>query len=147
MTGTEIKDFRTSKGLTQEQFGNIIGVGKSSVNNWEKGRAAPSGSSLLHLENLMSGEWAIIPLTAQEEILLDDGVKKGGYSDREEYLFASLTHLIRNANFDTPETPQSFQPAMVAEDPAPYSSNVHDPEEAENLERNEDGGESSTAPN
>ena len=89
----------------------------------------------------MSGEWAIIPLTAQEEILLDDGVKRGGYSDREEYLFASLIHLIRNSKFDSPEKPATQQLGMVAEDQEPYNPRVED-EKAKTAR----GGENGTSP-
>lgn len=109
MTGDEIKAFRKSKNLTQEGLGEIVGVGKSSVANWENDHTSPSGSSLKTLEKLMSGEWAIVPLSSQEEELLDQGVERGGFKNREDYLLAGLTHLIRHHSFDLP-TPAQESP-------------------------------------
>lgn len=43
MTGGEkIKKMRLEKGLTQEQFGEMIGVGKQCVSLWELGKTNPS---------------------------------------------------------------------------------------------------------
>ena len=36
-----IKMLRTSAGLTQEEFGNIFGIVKSTVSLYESGKAAP----------------------------------------------------------------------------------------------------------
>lgn len=41
MTGEEIKRFRKSKGLTQEQLAKIIGVSKRTILNYEKGEMIP----------------------------------------------------------------------------------------------------------
>ena len=39
-TGNKIKDLRTQKGLTLEQVGKLVGVGKSTVRKWETGMIA-----------------------------------------------------------------------------------------------------------
>ena len=36
--GSMIKEARLSKGLTQEELGNLVGVQKSAVAKWENGR-------------------------------------------------------------------------------------------------------------
>lgn len=38
--GTKIKELRTRKGMTLEEVGNIVGVGKSTVRKWETGQIA-----------------------------------------------------------------------------------------------------------
>ena len=35
--GQKIHELRTQKGLTLEELGNIVGVGKSTVRKWENG--------------------------------------------------------------------------------------------------------------
>ena len=39
-TGSKIKDLRLSQGLTLEEVGNAVGVGKSTVRKWETGDIA-----------------------------------------------------------------------------------------------------------
>ena len=39
-TGEKIYDLRTQKGLTLEELGNMVGVGKSTVRKWENGMIA-----------------------------------------------------------------------------------------------------------
>ena len=42
-TGNRIADFMTQKGLTVEEFSDIVGVAESkSVSNWRNGKAFPS---------------------------------------------------------------------------------------------------------
>ncbi len=53
MLGKRIKQKRLEKNLTQEELGNIIGVSKVSVCNWEKDIKKPSSENLILLsENL-----------------------------------------------------------------------------------------------
>jgi len=39
----EIKELRQKLGLTQEEFGRLLGVGFATVNRWENGKAEPKG--------------------------------------------------------------------------------------------------------
>ena len=41
MTKDEIKELRTKLGLTQEEFARLLGVGFTTVNRWENGKAVP----------------------------------------------------------------------------------------------------------
>lgn len=86
MTPDEIKAYRKKKDLTQEELGKICGVGKSSVSQWEKGTTEPSGSARIILDDLLSGDRMLIPLTPLEERLLDELVKRHKLDSREELL-------------------------------------------------------------
>ena len=39
MTGKEIKDARTKKGMSQQELASIIGVSLQSIHNWESGKS------------------------------------------------------------------------------------------------------------
>ncbi len=45
--GPKIKELRKAKGMTLEQVGNIVGVGKSTVRKWETGMIANMGQDKL----------------------------------------------------------------------------------------------------
>ena len=42
MTGKQIKRIRKSLFITQSQFGRLLGISKTSVNNWETGKVEPN---------------------------------------------------------------------------------------------------------
>lgn len=44
--GKRIKHFRINQDLTQEQFGELFGVSKAVVNNWEHNRNRPNKNNL-----------------------------------------------------------------------------------------------------
>jgi len=52
MNKTEIKELRQKLGLSQERFGQQIGVSFVTVNNWEAGRTKPSPLALEKLKQL-----------------------------------------------------------------------------------------------
>lgn len=43
--GRKIQSFRTQAGLTQDEACLLIGVSKTSLRNWEKGRKLPTASN------------------------------------------------------------------------------------------------------
>ena len=86
MNAEKIRAFRASKGLTQEELGKLCGVGKSSVSQWESGVTEPSGPSRVILEDYLSGDRALIPLTPLEEKLLNELLERSGLESREELL-------------------------------------------------------------
>lgn len=129
MTPDAIRKFRKSKGLSQEELGKLCGVGKSAVSQWESGSNVPTGSAKILLEEFLNGLRCIVPLTQQEEKLLDENVQKGNFATREDYLAASLVHLIRHGGFDVPVRNQVAAPVKyptlaqlpkVAEDEPEY---------------------------
>ena len=50
MTGQEIKEWRQSHGLTQEQFAREVGVSWSTIAKWEGGQRSPNRFTLPLLE-------------------------------------------------------------------------------------------------
>ena len=51
--GQRIKRFRINQGLTQEQFGELFGVSKAVVNNWEHNRNFPNKPNLKRVADYM----------------------------------------------------------------------------------------------
>lgn len=51
---SNIKDVRLSKGLTQEKFGELLGIKKQAVLNWEKGNNLPSAEHLKEISLMAS---------------------------------------------------------------------------------------------
>lgn len=49
LSGIEIRDLRKTKGLTQENLATQVGVSKTTVVDWEKGRYFPEGKNLINL--------------------------------------------------------------------------------------------------
>ena len=45
--GDKIKELRKRKGLTQEQFGNMVGKKQNQVSEWESGRIKPSPDDII----------------------------------------------------------------------------------------------------
>lgn len=50
-TGKFIASLRKEKKLSQEQLGNIIGIGRDSISKWERGVSLPSYEMLIALSN------------------------------------------------------------------------------------------------
>ncbi len=51
--GKRIKCFRINQGMTQEQFGELFGVSKAVVNNWEHNRNFPNKPNLKRIADYM----------------------------------------------------------------------------------------------
>ena len=51
--GEQIKNYRKTAGLTQEQVANYLGVSTPAVNKWEKGNTYPDISLLPALARLL----------------------------------------------------------------------------------------------
>jgi putative transcriptional regulator len=45
----QIRGLRQKRGLTQEQLGELVGVDKAQVSNWETGKRFPSAGNLAAL--------------------------------------------------------------------------------------------------
>ena len=50
--GEKIRKIRKSRKLTQEQFGNLLGVNKRTVISWEKGESFPHKDRLKQIATL-----------------------------------------------------------------------------------------------
>jgi len=99
MNPEDIRIFRKGKKLTQESLGELCGVSKAAVSRWEKGIDSPSGSAMKILQRLKSGETVVSELSDLEIKLLDQNVSIEKLKDREDYLTASLKHLLQFGEF------------------------------------------------
>jgi putative transcriptional regulator len=52
MNSDEIKQIRKQTGLSAEKFGELVGVGKKTVESWEQGVRNPSGPARKILESM-----------------------------------------------------------------------------------------------
>lgn len=52
--GTLIREYRTNAGMSQEELGFMIGVGKNAVGAWESGRSRPDLSSVSELCHILN---------------------------------------------------------------------------------------------
>jgi transcriptional regulator with XRE-family HTH domain len=50
---SKIKQLRLSKGITQQQLANLLGVKRTTVTMWENGGAFPQVDRLLPLANIL----------------------------------------------------------------------------------------------
>jgi transcriptional regulator with XRE-family HTH domain len=123
MSPGEIELLRKSKKLTQKQLGELCGVSNSAVSNWESGRDAPSGSAMKILKRLAAGDLVVSQLSELEMKLLEQNVRVGGFRDREDYLTASLKHLLVHGRFlELGEFESLRSEFKAAEDPATFEA-------------------------
>lgn len=54
VTPREVKQLRTSTGLSQQAFANVLGLSFVSINKWENEASSPTGLSAVLLELLRS---------------------------------------------------------------------------------------------
>lgn len=69
----EIRKLRKEKKLTQEELANLVGVSRTTVFDWEKGRYFPEGKNLINLAKVLNvtvgylmGETTLSPRKAPE---------------------------------------------------------------------------------
>lgn len=53
IVGKKIREIRKNEDLTQEQFGNLLGVSKRTIVAWEKGERLPRTEQLKKIEELV----------------------------------------------------------------------------------------------
>ena len=52
MVGLRIRQIRQNKGMTLEEFGNLLNAGKSNVSKWEKGSSLPNNDRLRQIAKI-----------------------------------------------------------------------------------------------
>ncbi len=101
--GDSIRAWRERKGISRETLADLCGVSYAAVSNWELDRHEPHGAAGRILDDLMGGRIAVIPLTEQEETLLDEAVRRGGFKDRTDFLTQILVDVLKG-NFTAIES-------------------------------------------
>jgi len=61
MTPDEIRALRESRGETQTEFGEVVGVRQATVSDWERGVKAPSRLALRVLATLARPRYPATP--------------------------------------------------------------------------------------
>ena len=56
MTGEQIKELRESLKLSQEMFGQRIGVSFITIHRWEAGKSKPHKSFMKKMERIQKGQ-------------------------------------------------------------------------------------------
>lgn len=105
MEGKTIRAWRESKGLSRTELADLCNSSPATVANWELNRNQPHGAALDKLQKLMSGEVSVTPLTPQEDRLLDELVKRGGFANREAFLTSVLVERLKSGAIDVTHTP------------------------------------------
>lgn len=98
-TGRFLRDLRKEKGLTQEQFSEILGVSNRSISRWENGVNMPDFDLVIEIANyyevsieeLLDGERkdTMIDKKTQESLL-----KVADYSNNEKMIFSKRLNLL-----------------------------------------------------
>jgi len=94
VNGLKIKEYRAKKGLTQEEFANVIGVTTMSIRNYESGKPIPRGR-VRQIEN-------IINCSEKKEAGKDDVSKLihsvNELTEQNGKLITIIEHLTKNEN-------------------------------------------------
>ena len=53
MTGKRIRESRVDIGMTQEDLGNRMGVGKSTISEWESGKRKPDIDAIILMAKIL----------------------------------------------------------------------------------------------
>lgn len=84
--GERLKELRLSKGLTQEELGNILGVTKASICCYEKGTRTPTLENLLDIVEFF-GVSADYILGSEIFVTIKNKENKNYVMTKEEILF------------------------------------------------------------
>lgn len=86
--GDRLKKLRTSKELSQEDFGEIFGVSKGTVSSWESSRTEPSYETMLEIAKYFGVTPNYLFDFSQEDIdnikRLEIALKDAGITDIEQ---------------------------------------------------------------
>lgn len=97
--GMFLKELRKEKGLTQEQFAEILGVTNRSVSRWENGVNMPDFDLVIEIANyfdvsieeFLDGERKTDMIDKQTEETL---LKVADYNNGEKIVFSKRLHLL-----------------------------------------------------
>ena len=106
--GFKLKKLRKYKGLNQDELAQMLGVGKTTVSNYETGYTTPPGMNLLQLANfygvsiddLLNDKVTIEDILGKEKVPKPDGTK----IDEPDAVFTEKTVPVYQ-NMATPPVP------------------------------------------
>lgn len=97
-TGEFIAKLRKDKGLTQEQFGDKMGVTNKTVSRWETGKYLPPADILILMSELFD--------VSINELLVGQRLSDDEYKQTAE---KNLTEVIRSSSFTTKDEIDFFK--------------------------------------
>ena len=97
-TGEFIAKLRKDKGLTQEQFGDKMGVTNKTVSRWETGKYLPPADILILMSELFD--------VSINELLAGQRLSDDEYKQTAE---KNLTEVIRSSSFTTKDEIDFFK--------------------------------------
>ena len=97
-TGKFIAKLRKDKGLTQEQFGDKMGVTNKTVSRWETGKYLPPADILILMSELFD--------VSINELLAGQRLSDDEYKQTAE---KNLTEVIRSSSFTTKDEIDFFK--------------------------------------
>lgn len=102
--GKNLRYYRKQKGLNQSQLGKLVGVGQTTVANYEKGIREPS-------IQIIEGMTSVLGVSV-EDLLSDGHVGKGSelLQDKEQLIASLLDILLKRADGDAKTLIASLSP-------------------------------------
>lgn len=112
--GKRIKMKRTELGLTMEMLGNILGVGKSAVNKWEKGKVKNiKRSTIAHMAVIFECSPVWLMGMDADTVFCDPEVSNNSGVDKITLKDTSLTEEEKNI-IDKFRTDEKFRNVVKA---------------------------------
>jgi len=100
VVGKRLRELRTARGLTQAEFGKLIGVGKSAVSQYESGARAPDTAALRRIAASfgVTTDW-LLGLDESRDPMVKEprAVYSAGNSGKDQDLERFLNELNRRA--------------------------------------------------
>ncbi len=108
VVGKQIKKFRTEKGITQEQLGQLVGVTTQAVSKWERG-GTPDAELLPKLSQVLSVSIDSLFAIGEENLSLTVARRINQMSKDEAYRFAfNICWAIENGLMPETAFPEYF---------------------------------------
>lgn len=109
---TKLKEFRTARGISQEDLAVLVGVSRQTISKWENEIVKPSVENLMRLSQVLQ-----LPL---EAFLRDDWVPP---EQQAVEAVAILPEMPQDADAEPAVTPAEAPPESVDEVPPPRRRN------------------------
>lgn len=135
MKSERIKELRKKHGLTQQKLGELVGVNKASISQWEQGEYAPSGDNLVALAKALgvSAHWLATGKGSPDPsvVLIDESHQTAGVGnshdvserDVSEYVNKLFDEWAKSKNLiATSAVPMSKTASVVNEDDVRFSN-------------------------
>lgn len=98
MKSERIKELRKKHGLTQQKLGELVGVNKASISQWEQGEYAPSGDNLVALAKALgvSAHWLATGKGSPDPsvVLVDEAHPTAGVDSSNDFSERNVSEYV-----------------------------------------------------